>query len=169
VVTSSTWGATASHLSKYGADSLVSQRGTIPDHIADAMLCEHPFFASAPVAMDLEFGLNHFARSGPRWWNGARSSWLVSPVLQQRPGVAWWIEWLPSALNCADGPSSFSLVYPRCSEMGIEVHASADFGWHEMNNVYTPVANILARGPCGTTECKCALQIPHLPQRYITK
>ena len=43
-------------------------------------------------------------------------------------GTIWWIEWVPSALNCADGPSREGLADAWCAEMNIEVQALPDCG-----------------------------------------
>ena len=50
-------------------------------------------------------------------------------VVLAKVGCAWYVEWVPSALNCADGPSRDGLKCPWCAKHGIQVRHLVDSDW----------------------------------------
>jgi len=50
-------------------------------------------------------------------------------LILARLDCSWWVEWVPSALNCADGPSRDGKLDPWCARHGIKVFDMMDSGY----------------------------------------
>ena len=66
---------------------------------------------------------------------GASSQWdiqgIISAIHAELAGLdcRWWIEWVPTALNPADGPSRDAFDCQFCASRGVPVAPLPDSGW----------------------------------------
>ena len=60
-------------------------------------------------------------------------------------GCSWYVEWVPSALNVADGPSREGLEDSWCHQMGIPVHVLPDCGYIRSKHCLAELASLTAR------------------------